>query len=201
MSGLGAAMAGGNGNRPENDFYPTPPEPVVAFLNCEDWKLFPASKGRVWEPCCGDGAIARVLEGRGFEVVGSDIKPRGYGHVLDFLRAEKALAPAIVTNPPYGSDLPEKMLRHAMTLGVRYVAFLLKATYWHAASRVALWDQYPPSAILPLTWRVDFLGKGAPTMDVMWVVWRPGLSSPGCFYYPLPKPSPEHVADLFGGTS
>lgn len=200
MSGLGAAMAGGNGKRPENDFYPTPPEPVIALLEAE-WSMLRAhSGGRVWEPACGDGAIARVLEGHGFEVAGSDLVGRGYGRLLDFLQAKKALAPAIVTNPPYGSRLPEKFLRHAMTLKVGYVALLLKATYWHAAERLPLFGAHPPAAVYPLSWRVDFLGRGAPTMDVTWFVWRshqPGHTA----FRPLPRPAGEQTADLFGGAS
>lgn len=188
MTGLGAAMQGGNGKRQENDFYPTPPEPVEALLRREGGSLKNHSTGHVWEPCCGDGAIARVLAGHGFQVSGTDIAPQGFGGVLDFLKAKKALAPAIVTNPPYGSDLPEKMLRHAMKLKVRYVAFLLKTTYWSTAGRLALWSQYPPAAIYPLTWRVDFLGLGAPTMDVMWVVWRSHMAG-STDYKPLPRPS------------
>lgn len=191
MTGLGAMMAGGNGKRRENDFYPTPPEPVLALLEAEHSKIRAHGDGKVWEPCCGDGAIAKVMQDRGFDVTGSDIAPRDFGAVLDFLQAKKALAPAIVTNPPYGGDLPEKMLRHAMQLKVRYVAFLLKTTYWSVASRLPLWERYRPAVIYPLTWRVDFLaferGRGAPVMDVMWVIWRsrvPGHTE----YWPLPRP-------------
>lgn len=197
MTGLGAMMAGGSGKRQENDFYPTPPEPVEALLRREASSLRNHGGGKVWEPCCGDGAIARVLAGHGFLVSGTDIAPQGFGHVLDFLKAKKALAPAIVTNPPYGGDLPEKMLRHAMNLKVRYVAFILKTTYWSTAGRLALWERHRPAVIYPLTWRVDFLGLGAPTMDVMWVVWRshmPGRTD----YCPLQKPNPAEMADLLG---
>ena len=33
----------------------------------------------IWEPCCGDGAMARVLESHGHRVVGTDLVDRGYG--------------------------------------------------------------------------------------------------------------------------
>lgn len=191
MSGLGAMMQGGNGEPQDFFFYPTPPEPVLALLEAEGGVLWSHSNGRVWEPCCGDGAIARVLAAHNYHVIGSDIQPRGFGRVLDFLQATDADARAIVTNPPYGLDLPEKMLRHAMRLKVGYVAMLLKTTYWSVASRLPLWQQYRPAAVYPLTWRVDFLapirGRGAPVMDVMWVVWRscvPGRTE----YRPLPRP-------------
>ena len=34
---------------------------------------------RIWEPCCGDGAMARVLESHGHHVVATDLVDRGYG--------------------------------------------------------------------------------------------------------------------------
>lgn len=188
MTGLGASMQGGNGKRRENDFYPTPPEPVLALLEAEDSKIRAHSGGHVWEPCCGDGAIAKLLADRDYRVTSSDIAPKDFGHVLDFLQVKKALAPAIITNPPYGSDLPEKMLRHAMRLKIGYVAFLLKTTFWSAGCRVGLFDQYRPAAVYPLAWRVDFLDLGNPAMDVMWVVWRsrvPGHTD----YRPLARPT------------
>ena len=202
MTNLGAAMNGGNGGaRRENDFYPTPPEPVLALLAAERGPLLSHCDGRVWEPCCGDGAIARVLADQGLHVVGSDIAPQGFGRAMDFLQTRKALAPAIMTNPPYGGDLPDKMLRHAMQLKIRYVAFLLKATYWCAASRIGLWDQYRPAAIYPLTWRVDFLGLGAPTMDTMWVVWRSHMAGHTTFR-PLPRPAmTDEQRDMFAGAA
>ena len=63
---------------------------------------------RIWEPCCGNGAMARVLEARGHRVVGTDLVDRGYGEAgRDFL-AETQLrdgVTAVVTNPPYGRTL------------------------------------------------------------------------------------------------
>lgn len=38
-------------------------------------------------------------------------------------------------------------------------AMLLKAQYWHAAKRAQLFCEVPPSYVLPLTWRPDFLFK------------------------------------------
>jgi len=40
----------------------------------------------IWEPCCGDGAMARVLEAHGHCVVATDVVDRSYGEVgRDFL--------------------------------------------------------------------------------------------------------------------
>lgn len=42
-------------NREKDDFYPTPPAAVRALLSVETFE------GAIWEPACGDGAIAGAL--------------------------------------------------------------------------------------------------------------------------------------------
>ena len=44
-------------------YYPTPPRGVHALLTRESFK------GVLWECACGDGAISRILEAAGFEVL------------------------------------------------------------------------------------------------------------------------------------
>lgn len=190
QTSLGRTMTGGKligaRGRQENDFYPTPPEPVVALLGAEIDRMNWISS-TIWEPCCGDGAIARMLEYDGFDVIGTDIAPRGYGAAFDFLAADELLAPVIVTNPPYIGGLPEKMLLHAFDLGAGYVAFLLKTTYWSSKRGLRLWRRCRPTVVYGLTWRVDFLGLGKPTMDVSWNVWVKGNTLPA-IYDLLPRP-------------
>jgi len=64
---------------------------------------------------------------------------------------------------------------------------MLKATYWHSKNRKALFRRTKPAAVWSLTWRPDFLGKGRPTMDVMWCVWRRGNEA-RCAYDLLDRP-------------
>ena len=60
--------------------------------------------GPIWEPACGDGAIARVLERAGHRVIATDLIDRGYGEAgVDFLTTAEPRARHIVTNPPYGA--------------------------------------------------------------------------------------------------
>ncbi len=74
---------------------------------------------------------------------------------------------------------------------------LLKCQYWHAKNKFDLFSTNPPAYVLPLTWRPDFLEherkegekKGAPTMDVIWVVWIEGSTKTE--YFPLLKPTNE----------
>ena len=60
-------------DRQENDFYPTPEWVTEALLSCV------TLRGAVWEPCCGDGGMARTIAARGHQVIASDIADRGFG--------------------------------------------------------------------------------------------------------------------------
>ena len=76
---------------------------------------------------------------------------------------------------------------------------LLKSQYWHAAKRAQLFREIPPSYVLPLTWRPDFLFKerngekgASPLMDVMWCVWlTPHMQGAYTEYKPLMRPEKE----------
>ena len=85
--------------REPHDYYPTPAWVTACLLR------HVALRGRVWEPCCGDGAIAAVLEAQQYAVEASDKEDRGFGTPgVDFLGCG-AYPPgcgAMVTNPPYG---------------------------------------------------------------------------------------------------
>jgi len=182
-AGIGAAMAGGKRGsgdarpRQHADWYPTPPECTEVLL--DRLKL----TGPVWEPCCGDGSLARVMEGRGIRVIGTDLHDRGYGdghgEGYDVLKADRLLAPDIVTNPPFNIAGP--IIRHLLTLRPRTMALLLKASFWHASSRSALFRDHPPSRIVALTWRPDFLGLKRPAMEVIWTVWEDGHEGPTAY--------------------
>jgi hypothetical protein len=167
MTTLGQMMTGGDrGGREKDDFYATPEECTRALIEAEG-ALIPMF---VWEPACGDGAIARVLEKSGRVVLSSDLVDRGYGdHGCDFLLFVKPLSKAIVTNPPF--KLAEAFIRKSFDLGAIYVALFLKATFWHAARRSQLFNDHRPARIYAMNWRPDFSGAGQPTMDCIWCVW------------------------------
>lgn len=165
----GILLAATNGGeRRENDFYPTPPEPTVALLpHLKDWPR------RAWEPACGDGGIAKPLERGGFDVVGTDLVDRGYGTGgVDFMQTTALLAPSIVTNPPFGK-LAHPFIEHALDLGVGHMAMLLNLNFWSAAKRTKLWNRRRPSHIVALNWRPDFTGAGSPYFNCSWTLWAP----------------------------
>lgn len=188
-TGLGRAMVGGHGGpnrRQPNDYYPTPAEVTRALLRVEYHAL--RSTGlRVWEPCGRGGAIKRELNRAGFDTIGTDIvaDPANAIQQLDVLKARRFKAPAVVTNPPFVLA-PEIILHLLGNLRVKYLALLLKASFFHAEERRALFHQHLPARIHALTWRPDFLGGGAPTMECAWFVWQRGWAL-GTHYHLLPR--------------
>ncbi|KKL19010.1 hypothetical protein LCGC14_2469780 [marine sediment metagenome] len=182
----GSVIVGGPGSRPrqEADFYSTPWECTQALIDAEKGVL-DIDRG-IWEPACGNGAMSRILENAGFTVRSTDLHNKGYGEgEQDFLETTEALAPCIITNPPF--SLSARFISHALaTLKVQYLALILKSIYWHAAKRIPLIETHPPSRIFPMGWRPDFDGRGAATMDLLWCVWD--TNSYGFEYRPLRKP-------------
>jgi hypothetical protein len=191
-AGIGASMAGGKrgsgADRPrqEDDWYPTPALVTQVLL---DHVTF---EGAISEPCCGDGSLARVIEHYGYQVIGTDLVDRGYGlghgANYDILKSRHLFAPNVVTNPPF--NISAKIIEHLMEFRPKKMALLLKATYWHAKNRKKLFDKYPPSQILALTWRPDFLHQKRPTMEVAWFVWDSEHVGPTS-YIPVSKPTQE----------
>lgn len=186
--GLGAAMVGGGPKvaRKVFDYYPTPPEVTRALLRVEG-QCIQNHGGPVWEPCGRGGAIMRECAAAGLPVIGSDIVPDPENQVqpLDVLQAKHALSPVAMTNPPFA--LAAEIIVHLLgKLKVRYLALLLKASFFHAEERREMFRTFRPARIHALTWRPDFLNKGAPTMDCAWFVWQAGWAL-GTQYNLLPR--------------
>lgn len=174
---LGRMMTGGSKagrERRENDFYPTEPEPIMAFIEAEKQILdfFRWNKIRVWECACGDGAISRQLEGFGVEVLSTDLIYRGYGQGgVNFLTTSGPIKTPIITNPPYG-DLPRQFIEHAIEkLEVPYLALLLKVNFFHTKTHHELFERHPYAREYRIPWRLDFTGEGKPTMTFSWFIW------------------------------
>lgn len=171
----GVALANySKAKRRELDFYPTPPEVTNALMNFLN--LEPCI---VWEPACGMGSMSKVIESHGHKVYSSDIDTAFGDSGMDFLTVDCKTFDAIITNPPF--NLSEKFIRHALQM-TPIVAMVLKSQYWHATKRTALFNELPPSYVLALSWRPDFLfdqrkvgdKKAAPTMECIWTVWIDG---------------------------
>lgn len=181
-------------DRNGTDFYPTPPECTVALLT---YLNLPAGTV-VWEPAAGEGHIVEVLADRGFSVVASDLHPTGYvTESTDYLTAPlPAGVDMVITNPPF--SIAQEFIEHTLDLGVPF-ALLLKSQYWHSKGRRALFERHRPTAVLPLTWRPDFLfgsKSASPTMECLWTVWGAD-PAPATIYHPVGKPDLSVDEGLF----
>lgn len=165
------------GERQPDDFYATPARCTEALLRHE---RFPVP---VWEPACGDGAIAAVLQKAGHVVVATDLVDRGFGVARrDFLMEFELLAPAIVTNPPF--KLADEFTLHALRLGAEKLAIFQRTAWVEGAARLAsLWRPYPPVRIWQFArrqtlWRGDdeLRKDNGGAIAFAWFVWERGFS-------------------------
>lgn len=185
------------------DVYPTPVDgtesimPIILAMSGH----FEATHGRpirrVWEPCCGDGRLSRVLEWNGFEVISTDIREySGYGEgPLDFLH-EHPMAKwgwdigeidLIVMNPPF--SLSVEFVRKALSI-TPWLVCLVKQNYYNTINRYDFFQDVRPNFFLPLTFRLAFLeeerGK-SPLMDCAWAVWGKGYEEDLCVFEPVKR--------------
>jgi len=158
-------------HREANDFYATPDWVTEALLSYVQFR------GRVWEPCCGTGAITTVLQRHGYGVTSTDIADHGFGTPgVDFLLC--GVVPddcrALVTNPPYGGNGASRegheksaiaMLRFVdralrLTESVQGQLALLVRFQWVAGRRAAaLISAGPLAAVIALTHRIQWFDK------------------------------------------
>jgi len=160
--------------RENRDFYATPAWVTAALLR------HVTLRGPVWEPCCGDGAMSKVLMAAGHTVVSTDITDRGFGVAgIDFLGCTDVPGGcrSIVTNPPYGDTgshagqarSARRMLdfvEHAMRLAasVEGQLALLVRLNWIAGQRAArLLSSGPFAATIVLNERIRWFDMGEKT--------------------------------------
>lgn len=146
------------GERDPFDFYPTPPEFTEVLLrevNLPD---------KVWEPACGDGAMADVLRKHGRTVIATDIQTG-----TDFLKRGSTTCSAIVTNPPF--KLFDQFALHAYDLATEVSALLVGIHRLGGAQRLDnLWKVIPPSLIIIVPERMKVNGQSS-AFNHVWVVW------------------------------
>lgn len=129
-------------DRAEHDFYAT--EPLAADLICGVEKF----EGGIWENCCGQGHLSKRFEELGYDVVSTDLVDRGYGTGgVDFFECNKALAPNIVTNPPYSFVL--EWVEHSLELleNSKKLALFLPIQFLESDKRRKLFKETPPKTV------------------------------------------------------
>jgi hypothetical protein len=157
--------------RIDDDWYSEPRWAIDALLDVEPFT------GLCWDPSCGGGNIPEAIKARGLECAASDIKPRGYGDVFDFLAAGER-ADNIITNPPYG--IVERYIRHALSLTNKKVAILARLALLEGIKRQALFRSTPLARVWVSSRRMsmppggsDIPAKGG-AIAYAWFVWEHG---------------------------
>lgn len=159
-----------NGERQENDFYPTPPYVVEELLKRENFS------GNVWECACGDGSISKVLEKNGLTVISSDLIDRGYGEPeVDFLK-RYFLADNIITNPPYNIALD--FVLKAKFSAKKKIAMFLKTVFLESEKRYEMFQdqEFPLKTVYQFSKRVSLYKggikmKNSGMISYAWYVW------------------------------
>ena len=157
------------GDREKYDFYATPSEATQKLLEFEKFD------GKIYEPCCGQGHISRVLLKNGYEVESTDLIDRGFGQAnIDFLMEYKQRE-NIITNPPYGRLLMQ-FVDKSYHLAKNKIALLLKLTFLEGQERKKFFELYPPIRVYVFSKRLSLMKNGESyeggMMALAWFVWE-----------------------------
>ena len=144
QSGSVHSMANVSGNRNASDYYQTPYSLTEKLLNRE---YFDKNK-TILEPCCGNGAILKVLKENNYKCYGYDINDNNH---TDFL-LQNDKVPYIITNPPF--RLAKEFILHMKEVVEEKFALLLPLNYLHGKERFdIIWTdkQFPLYKVYVLT--------------------------------------------------
>lgn len=161
------------------DFYVTPRWMTRALLARYPIPEHLGSRGRVLEPCVGNGAILRLLSPE-LDVVTNDLVPRA--PVLPDFLEDARLAPTwdlfegkgpiavVITNPPFDASLD--IVRHAVERATCGVAMLLRISWLEPTDdRSEFLAAHPPTRQIVLP-RWKFRGAGSGDfVTCCWFLW------------------------------
>lgn len=161
-------------NREKDDFYTTPESATLSLLSVECFN------GAIHEPACGDGAISKVLESSGHEVISTDLVNRRFGTPgVDYLMEYRPVAPNVITNPPFKLALP--FATKALSLTTGKVALLCRLAWLEGIERKTFFENSPLARVWVFSSRLTMLrngndgGKGGGSMIAFaWFVWEHG---------------------------
>ena len=175
-------------HRQPDDFYPTPEWLSDALIDTFDNST--RFSGDVWEPACGKGDLSHRLASKCplASVCSSDLFNRGYGVTgLDFLSPSvRRTADWIITNPPF--KLGFEFMLQAEKLSKKGYALLFPIRYLAGKRRASFYKDHPPSQIIIIPGKVDFLGIGNPKMEFLWLVWDKQDTGETRVTWHFPKP-------------
>lgn len=173
-------------DREENDFYATDPKALEILLEQLEKDGVELSKN-IWEPACGDGALSRVLEQRGYSVFNTDLIDRGYENfhlAKNFFEFENECDGDILTNPPF--KLAVQFIQHSLDLvkDNHYVVMFLKVHFLESQER---WEKlfskknfryaymFSNRARTAMNGNFDKYNMSSPTF-YMWGIWQKGYT-------------------------
>lgn len=155
--------------RQERDAYYTPEWVTEALLPHIPYRI-----KSVWEPACGSGKMVKVFqESERFQSIHSSDIDTG----RDFLKESVCFADAIITNPPFGGNLAQEFIEHALELTRKeqgFVAMLLRTDFDHAKTRQHLFRHHLAfSKKLVLLKRIKWFenSTGSPSYNHCWMIW------------------------------
>jgi DNA modification methylase len=143
--------------RNEYDFYPTPNWCYESLPI--DFSQFKTAH----EPCAGDGRIVKFLESKGLITTYSEIQE---GH--NFFDWDDTVD-LIFTNPPY--SMAQEFVEHSLARA-NCVIMLLRINFLGAQKRYDWWVKNEPDALIVLSNRPSFTGKGTDSTEYAWYVWQ-----------------------------
>lgn len=163
--------------RQEYDFYETDPKAAEMLLGLETFNK------NIWECACGQGALSKVFEKAGHNVLSTDLVDRGYGNGgIDFLKCTEKFDGDIITNPPY--KYAQLFVEHALELvpDGHKVAMFLKLQFLEGQARRKLFDRYPPKTVYVSSSRLICAKNGefdkvtSSAVAYAWFLWVKGYN-------------------------
>jgi len=157
-------------DRQKDDYYATPTEATQALLAVETFE------GPIWEPCCGEGHISKVLLENGYKVHSTDLVDRGYGVPRIDALMERRHSTSIITNPPYKNAL--EFAEHFTDYADK-TALLLKLNFLEGVKRKEFFQRKPPVRVHVFSARQALMKnghryEGGGMMALAWFVWEKG---------------------------
>lgn len=168
--------------RVDGDLYETPAWVTDALV-----PHLPSWIKRVWEPAAGHNKMVNALCAHHYEVVASDINPRGNATCDGYDFLSEAMPnigiDAIITNPPFKQA--QAFIERALDL-VDFVAMMLPENYDCAKTRKHLFGDNPFfSKKVALTKRIVFFDRpgAAPSSNHAWYLWDATHTGPATLGY------------------
>ena len=166
--------------RAEADFYATDPRALERLL-----KRFNGFQQKIWEPACGNGHLAKVLESHQYEVKKSDILLREYPcEQIDFLKYQEDWDGDIITNPPYALATEFVLKSLELLYPMNIAAFFMKIQFLETKGRYEkIFKDQPPKYVYIFRDRITVAKNGdlkefqtSSAVCYAWYIWYKGYS-------------------------